>query len=53
MLLLIPHGYAQAAPGTVPNTAGIATMMKSNEVLGRAGVLLRDPLAHSGERPSA
>jgi hypothetical protein len=40
MLLMVPDGYAEAPPGTVPDAAAIAKMMKYNEELGRAGVLL-------------
>jgi hypothetical protein len=40
MLLMIPGGYAEAAPGTLPDAAAVAEMMKYNEALGKAGVLL-------------
>jgi hypothetical protein len=40
MLLMIPEGYAQAAPGTAADAAAIAKMMKYNTELGKAGVLL-------------
>ena len=40
MLLMIPKGYEQAAPGTVPDAAAVAEMMKFNEALQKAGVLL-------------
>lgn len=41
MLLMIPRGYESAAPGTVPEDAdAVARMMKYNESLQRAGVLL-------------
>lgn len=40
MLLMIPRGYEAAAPGTLPETERIAEMMKYNEALQRAGVLL-------------
>jgi hypothetical protein len=40
MMLMIPKGYEQAAPGTVPDARAVAAMMKYNEDLQRAGVLL-------------
>ena len=40
MLLMIPKGYAQAAPGTMPDARAVAAMMKYNESLQKAGVLL-------------
>jgi hypothetical protein len=40
MLLMIPGGYAEAAPGAMPDAAVVAEMMKYNEELGKAGVLL-------------
>ena len=40
MMLMIPSGYAAAAPGTVPDAARVAEMMKYNEALQKAGVLL-------------
>lgn len=40
MLLMIPKGYADAAPGTVPEADAVAAMMKYNESLEKAGVLL-------------
>jgi hypothetical protein len=40
MLLMIPKGYESAAPGTVPDAEAVATMMKYNESLQKAGVLL-------------
>jgi len=40
MLLMIPRGYESAAPGTLPDAEGLATMMKYNQSLQRAGVLL-------------
>jgi hypothetical protein len=41
MLLMIPKGYESAAPGTVPDDVdAVARMMKYNESLQRAGVLL-------------
>lgn len=40
MLLMIPKGYEQAAPGAVPDAATVAAMGKYNESLQQAGVLL-------------
>jgi|SRR5690348_4621801 hypothetical protein len=40
MMLMIPKGYEQAAPGTMPSADAVAAMMKYNEELQRAGVLL-------------
>jgi hypothetical protein len=40
MMLMIPKGYEKAAPGTLPDAKAIATMMKYNESLQKAGVLL-------------
>jgi hypothetical protein len=40
MMLMIPKGYNQAAPGAMPAPAAIAAMMKYNESLQKAGVLL-------------
>jgi hypothetical protein len=40
MMLMIPKGYEQAAPGTVPDAKAVEAMMKYNESLQKAGVLL-------------
>jgi len=40
MMLMIPKGYDQAAPGTVPDVTAVAAMMKYNESLQKAGILL-------------
>jgi hypothetical protein len=40
MLLVIPKGYETAAPGTAPDAEAVARMMKFNESLQKAGVLL-------------
>lgn len=40
MMLMIPKGYESAAPGTVPSADAVAAMMKYNEALQKAGVLL-------------
>jgi len=40
MMLMIPKGYEKAAPGAMPDAKVIAAMMKYNEELQKAGVLL-------------
>jgi hypothetical protein len=40
MMLMIPKGYEKAAPGTAPDAKAVAAMMKYNESLQKAGVLL-------------
>jgi len=40
MMLMIPKGYEQAAPGAMPDADAVAKMMKYNESLQKAGVLL-------------
>jgi hypothetical protein len=40
MMLMIPKGYENAAPGTMPDAKAVAAMMKYNESLQKAGVLL-------------
>jgi hypothetical protein len=40
MMLMIPKGYEQAKPGTMPDAKAVAAMMKYNESLQQAGVLL-------------
>src|SRR5580658_2193420 len=40
MMLMIPEGYGKAAPGAMPDAEIVATMMKYNESLREAGVLL-------------
>ncbi len=40
MLLMIPKGYEKAAPGAMPDAKAVAAMMKYNESLQKAGVLL-------------
>jgi len=47
MMLMIPKGYESAEPGTMPDAGAVAAMMKYNESLQRAGVLL----ALDGLRP--
>jgi len=40
MMLMIPKGYESAKPGAVPDAKAVAAMMKYNEDLQKAGVLL-------------
>jgi hypothetical protein len=40
MLLMIPKGYESAKPGAMPDPKAVAAMMKYNEELQKAGVLL-------------
>nr|WP_199317034.1 YciI family protein [Chroococcidiopsis sp. [FACHB-1243]] len=40
MLLMIPQGYESAAPGTTPDARAVEAMMKYNESLASAGVLI-------------
>ena len=40
MMLMIPKGYEKAEPGAVPDAKAVAAMMKYNESLQKAGVLL-------------
>jgi hypothetical protein len=40
MMLMIPKGYENATPGTMPDAKAVAAMMKYNESLQKAGVLL-------------
>src|SRR5580692_8199298 len=40
MMLMIPKGYEKAAPDAMPDPKAVAAMMKYNETLQRAGVLL-------------
>ncbi len=40
MMLMIPKGYEKAPPGTMPEAKDVAAMMKYNESLQKAGVLL-------------
>jgi hypothetical protein len=47
MILMIPGGYEKAAPGTMPDPDAVAKMMKYNESLQKAGILL----ALDGLRP--
>jgi hypothetical protein len=40
MMLMLPKGYEQAKPGTMPDPKAVLAMMKYNEELQKAGVLL-------------
>ena len=40
MMLMIPKGYESAAPGATPPADAVAAMMKYNESLSKAGVLI-------------
>lgn len=40
MMLVIPKGYESAKPGTMPDPKAVSAMMKYNEQLQKAGVLL-------------
>src|SRR6267378_618181 len=40
MMLMIPKGYEKAEPGTLPDAKAVAAMMKYNESLQKAGVLV-------------
>jgi hypothetical protein len=40
MMLMIPKGYETAAPGAMPDAKAVEAMMKYNEELQKAGVLL-------------
>ena len=40
MMLMIPKGYEKAAPGAMPDAKAVEAMMKYNEELQKAGVLL-------------
>jgi hypothetical protein len=40
MMIMIPKGYEQATPGTMPDAKRVEAMMKYNEALQKAGILL-------------
>ena len=40
MMLMMPKGYEKAAPGATPDARAVEAMMKYNESLQKAGVLL-------------
>lgn len=40
MMLVIPKGYQDAKPGTMPEADAVAEMMKYNESMRKAGILL-------------
>jgi hypothetical protein len=39
-MIMIPKGYENATPGTLPDAKAVEAMMKYNEALQKAGVLL-------------
>ncbi len=40
MMLMIPKGYEEAKPGTMPDAKAVEAMMEYNESLRKAGVLI-------------
>jgi len=40
MMIMIPKGYEQAKPGAMPDPKAVEAMMKYNEALQKAGILL-------------
>jgi hypothetical protein len=40
MMLMIPKGYEKAEPGTMPSAEAVAAMMKYNQEMQKAGILL-------------
>jgi len=40
MMIMIPKGYEKAEPGTMPSAEAVERMMKYNEELQKAGVLI-------------
>jgi hypothetical protein len=40
MMLMIPKGYEDAPPGEMPDAKGVEVMMRYNEALQKAGILL-------------
>jgi hypothetical protein len=40
IMLMIPQGYEAAAPGTMPPAEAVAAMMKYNEAMKQAGILI-------------
>jgi hypothetical protein len=40
MMLMIPKGYEKARPGAMPDAKAVSAMMKYNQALQKAGVLL-------------
>ena len=53
MMLMIPKGYEKAEPGTMPDAKGYGGMMKYNEQLQKAGVLLELNGLHPPSAPRA
>ena len=52
MMLMLPKGYEKAAPGAMPDAKAGAAMMKYNESLQKAGVLLALDGCHRWVRAS-
>ena len=40
MMIMIPKGYEKAKPGTMPDPKAVTNMMRYNEALQKAGILL-------------
>jgi hypothetical protein len=40
MMLMIPKGYETSAPGTMPDAKAVEAMMKYNQTLQQAGILI-------------
>jgi len=40
MMLMIPRGYGEAKPGTMPDPKAVEAMMEYNESLRKAGILI-------------
>jgi hypothetical protein len=40
MMIMIPKGYESAKPGTLPDAKAVAAMMKYNEEMVKAGVMI-------------
>ena len=53
MMLMIPKGYESARPGTMPDAKAVEAMMKYNESLKKAGVLLALDGLHPPSRARA
>ena len=50
MMIMIPKGYESAKPGTLPDAKAVAAMMKYNEELVKAGVMLAGEGLHSSAK---
>ena len=53
MLSMIPKGYEDAAPGTMPDADAVTAMMKYNESLQKAGVSFADSKPTGTDGPFA